>query len=180
MKKRNSAGVIALCGVLGALAVVVMLGGEIIPLATFCCPVLVMFMMIPVIHECGKKMAFVWYMAVSILSMILTFANPEATLIFVFLGYYPIVRRAFGRIRPRVLQVGCKLVFFNGSVAVVYSILIFLFRLDAILQEFQQTGTLLAVAMILLANVCFFLTEKVLDKFEVYYIVHLRKKFKFK
>lgn len=180
MKKRSSAGIVALCGVLGALAVVVMLGGEIVPLATFCCPVLVMFLMIPVIHECGKKMAFVWYAAVSLLSLILTFANPEATLIFVFLGYYPIIRRAFGKIKPKLLRIVCKLVFFNGSVAAVYCILIFLFRLDAILQEFQQTGMILGIAMVLLANVCFFLTENVLDKFEVYYIVRLRKKLKFK
>lgn len=180
MKKRNSAGVIALCGVLGALAIVAMLAGEIIPLATFCCPVLVMFMMIPVIHECGKKMAFVWYAAVCILSLILTFANPEATLIFVFLGYYPIVRRAFGRVKPQLLRIGCKLLFFNGSVAIVYCILIFLFQLDAVLQEFQQAGTILLTATVLLANACFFITEQVLDKFEVYYVVRLRKKLKFK
>lgn len=180
MKRRNSAGVVALCGLLGALAVVVMLAGEIIPLATFCCPVLVMFLMIPVLHECGRKMAFVWYAAVCVLSLMLTFANPEATLIFIFLGYYPIVRRAFGRIRPRLMQLVCKLLFFNGSVAVVYCILIFLFRLDAVLQEFRQTGTVLLIATVLLANACFFITEQVLDKFEVYYIVHLRKKLKFK
>lgn len=180
MQKRNAAGSVALCGVLGALAIVVLMGGELIPLATFCCPVLVMFMMVPIMRECGTKMALVWYAAVSILSLIFTSANPEAAMIFVAIGYYPAIRKYLDRIRPRVLSVVCKLAIFNGAVAVAYSVLIFLFRLDAILQEFRQTGLVLLVVTLLLANFCFFITEQVLKRFEVYYAVKLRKKLHFK
>lgn len=180
MRKRNSAGVVALCGVLGALAVVVMLGGELIPLATFCCPVLAMFMMVPVMQECGGKMALVWYAAVSILSLIFTSGNPEAAMIFVALGYYPVLRKYLERIRPRVLAVVCKLLIFNGAVAAAYAVLIYLLRLDAILEEFRQTGMVLLIVTLLLANFCFFLTEQVLKRFEVYYTVRLRKKLRIK
>lgn len=178
MKRRNSASIVALSGVLGALAVVVMLGGEIVPLATYCCPVIVMFLMIPILTECGKRMAFAWYVAVSLLCLMLTSANPEATMILIFLGYYPIVRRSFGRIQPMLLQLICKLTFFNLSGAAAYAVLIFLFRLDAILQEFREMGAIMFVIALVLANVSFFLCEQVLDRFEVYYIVHLRKKLK--
>ncbi len=174
MKKSNAAGNIALCGVLGALGVVALMAGEIIPLTSICSPVFVMFLMIPVIHECGKKMALGWYAAVAILGLLLTSANPEAAIIFLAFGYYPIVRRAFGRIRPKLLRIVCKLVFFNGSVCAVYAVLIFLFRLDAVLQQLQQTGKVILAATVILANACFFLVEAALDRFEVQYIVRLR------
>ena len=38
--RKTTAAQVALCGLLGALAVVIMLLGGIIPVATFCCPVL--------------------------------------------------------------------------------------------------------------------------------------------
>ena len=172
---RNAAGKVALCGVLGALAVVLMLAGEIIPFATFCCPVLVMFLLIPVMQECGRKMGWVWYVAVCLLSILFTMSNPEATLIFVFLGYYPLIRAYFARIRPAFFRTGVKLLYFNGAVALAYGLMIAVLKLDAVMQEFQESAAWMLVLMILLANVCFLLVERVLMGFEVLYIVKIRR-----
>lgn len=175
-QKRNAASQMALCGLLGALAVVVMLAGEIVPLATFCCPVIVMFLMVPVMQECGRKLALVWYVAVGLLSLMLTFSNPEATMIFLFLGYYPLLRAYLERLRPMVLRILVKLIYFNAMVAAAYGTMIFVLKLDAIAQEFQTSAKWLLIGTVLLANVCFFMVERVLKGFEVYYIVKLRRK----
>lgn len=180
MRKRNTAGIVALCGLLGALAIVIMLLGGWLPLFTFCCPVLVMFLMVPVMRECGDKWALVWYAVVCALSLILTLSNPEAATIFIFLGYYPVLRKYLDRIRLFPLRLACKLLIFNGAVALAYTLLIFLFRLEELLQEYRETGTVLLVVTILLANVCFFLADRSLVRFEVYYETKLRKKLKFK
>lgn len=180
MKRRSTAGVIALCGLLGALAIVIMLMAEIIPAATFCCPVLVLFLMIPVISECGGKWALVWYAAVSILSLVFTLANPEATLIYLFLGYYPLLRKYINRLPFLPLRLAVKLLLFNAAIAAAYSILLFVLKLPDLISDLQEAGKWMLLFGIVLANVCFFLTDYVLGRFEVYYAVKLRKKLKLK
>lgn len=170
----------ALSGVLGALAIVVMLAGEIIPIATFACPVLVMVMTVPVMQECGRRLGWVWYAAVCILSFLLTAANPEATLIYIFLGYYPLIRVYVERLKPMPVRLMAKLVWFNGSVAAAYGLMIFVLDMAEVAQEFADSALWMLVAMVLLANLCFFMVERVLKGFEVYYIVKLRKMLRFK
>lgn len=178
MKRRSLAGVVALCGLLGALAIVVMLMAELIPAATFCCPVIVLFLMIPVMTECGSKWSLVWYAAVCILSLILTFANPEATLVYIFLGYYPLLRKYINRISLLPLRLMLKLLLFNAAIAAAYAILLFVLQLPDLLSDFHSAGKWMLLLGILLANICFFLTDYVLGRFEVYYAVRLRRKLK--
>ena len=81
---------IALCGVSCALAVTLLLLGGILPLATFCAPMLAMTVLLPVRQECGTRMASAAYGAAAILALLLV-ADREAALIFVFFGWYPLV-----------------------------------------------------------------------------------------
>ena len=61
---------IALCGVSCALAVTLLLLGGILPLATFCAPMLAMAVLLPVRQECGTRMASAAYGAAAILALI--------------------------------------------------------------------------------------------------------------
>ena len=75
----------ALCGVLAALAVVLLSFGALIPFSTFCCPILAMLCMIPVVEEYGRKSALLFYGAVSVLALLLA-PDKEVALLFTFLG----------------------------------------------------------------------------------------------
>ena len=55
--RKTKTKVLALGAVLSALAVVVMMLGGLIPAATFCCPILAGFVLIPVLFEGGAAMA---------------------------------------------------------------------------------------------------------------------------
>ena len=93
----------ALCGVLAALAVSTMVLGGLFPAATYFCPVLACLMLVPVTQTCGRRIAWAWYGAVAILSCLLC-PDVEASALFVFLGYYPIVKGRLDRIRLRPLR----------------------------------------------------------------------------
>ena len=62
---------IALCGMFGALSVTIMLLGSLIPFATYMCPAIAAFFILPIVYEYKEKTSFMLYLAVSILSLIL-------------------------------------------------------------------------------------------------------------
>ena len=68
---RSKAYPIALGGMLAAAAVVLMSIGTIIPVATYAAPVLCMVLGRTVLKICGSRIAWAWYGAVAILSVLL-------------------------------------------------------------------------------------------------------------
>ena len=69
--KRTPAARIAFGGVLAALAVVIMSMGTLIPVATYVCPMLSALILQLVLKTCGQRIAWGWYGAVSLLSLLL-------------------------------------------------------------------------------------------------------------
>ena len=167
MKTGEKVKKLALSGVLCALGVVVMLFGGVIPIAVYCCPALAAMLLVPIDCECGTKYGLTAYAAVAVLSVLLV-ADKETAAVFVFLGYYPIVKKFFDRI---VL----KLLLFNVSAVVLYVLLIFVFNMTALVEEFRTTGTLLLIATLVLGNVAFILLDFCLARLRILYFVKLRK-----
>ena len=92
---------IALCGVLGALSVVLLLVGAALQIGTYAAPMLAAFLLIPVLDEYGPKYALLLYATVSVLSVLLV---PELELAFFYvfvIGYYPVLRQQLARIKVR-------------------------------------------------------------------------------
>ena len=150
----------ALGGVLAALAVVVMSMGTLIPVATYVCPMICCLILQLILKICGKKTAWSWYGAVSILSLLMA-PDKEAAAVFLALGYYPILKPKFDRKRGKHFW---KLLFFNAVTLATYWLLMHIFGFDQITAEFSEMGLLLTVAMLLLGNVTFFLLDKLLEK----------------
>lgn len=113
----------AYCGMAAALCVALMLLGTIIPIAMFIAPAVASFLIATVCMECGITMAWTAYAAVSLLGLLFV-PDKEIALIFtVLLGYYPLVKPRFDRIRPRALQLVCKLLLCNAAVLAMYGLL---------------------------------------------------------
>lgn len=158
--KRNSAYAVALGGVLAALGVVVMCLGTLIPVATFLCPMVCMILAQVVMKTCGGKMGWAWYGAVAVLSLLLS-PDKEAAAVFAALGYYPMVKP---RLEKRKLPWLWKGLLFNAVILALYWLLIHLFGLDALAEEFAEAGRVMTVVMLILGNVTFFLLDRVLSK----------------
>lgn len=159
--RRNYARVIALGGMMAALAVVVMSLGGLIPVATFVCPMICMILQSFVYRFCGKRIGWAWYGAVSILSLLLG-PDKEAAAVFVFLGFYPLVKPKMDAARLPWLW---KALLFNASILLMYWILIHLFGMAQIAAEYQELGIIMTMIMLVLGNVTFFLLDKVLTRF---------------
>ena len=158
--KRNSAQKIALGGLMAALAIVIMCLGGLIPFATFVCPMLCCMITKVVLSVCGKRIAWAWYGAVAILSVLMA-PDKEAAAVFVFLGYYPIVKPWMDKQRLSWLWKG---LLFNCAILLMYWLLIHILGLSEIANDYEEAGTVLTVVMLLLGNVTFFMLDLVLGR----------------
>lgn len=165
----------ALTGMLCALAVVIMMMGGLIPLATFCCPAFAGLVLIPIFVECGERLSWGAYAAIALLSLMLC-PDKEAAALFVFLGYYPILKWRLEQIRRRALRIISKLAIFNIAVGLAYALLIFLFRMDAILNEYREMGMILTAACLVLGNITLLLYDRLLGIWTAIYVNRLRNK----
>ena len=156
--RNNSAKNPALCGVTAALAVVIMCLGGIIPVATYICPMLCALLLALVVPIAGKRLGWVWYGAVSILSLLLG-PDKEAAGVFLFLGYYPIVKPWLDQ---RKLSFLWKLVLFNSSILILYALMIYVLGLDGVAEDFKTAGVVMTVITLILGNVCLFLLDMLL------------------
>ena len=146
---------------MAALATVIMSLGGLIPVATFTCPMFCMLLLAFVTRMCGRRIGWAWYGAVSVLSLLLG-PDKEAAAVFVFLGFYPIVKPKLDRMKLGLLL---KAVLFNGLILVMYALLIRLFGMNQIAEEYRELGTVMTVVMLVLGNVTFFLLDRVLARF---------------
>ncbi len=165
----------ALTGMLCALAVVIMMLGGLVPLATFCCPALAGLMLIPIFVECGERMSWCAYVAIAALSLILC-PDKEAALLLAFIGYYPILRWRLDQIRGGALRVLAKLAVFNLAVVAMYALSILVLRMDQILAEYREMGIALTAACLLIGNVTLLLYDRLIKVMTALYVNRLRDK----
>ena len=148
----------AYCGMAAALCVALMLLGAVIPIAMFIAPALAGFLIATVCVECGRTMALTAYAAVSLLALLFV-PDKEVALIFVFLlGYYPLAKPRFDRIRPAVLRCVCKLLLCNAAVLAMYG-----------LQELRTTAWIVTLSTLAMGNVAFLLYDRALHNLLMLY-----------
>lgn len=165
---------IALGGVLTALATAILLLGGVLPIATYCAPMLAMLALLPVQEEFGVKTAGTAYAAVSLLALGLA-ADKEMAAVYLFFGYYPLLKPGFDRIRLRGTRILAKLGYFNAAAAALYAVLIRLFAMDAVVREFHSLSGVFLLALALLGNAAFLTLDLALGQTKILWNVKLRK-----
>ena len=157
----------ALCGMLAALSVAILVLGGLIPLATFTCPFLAMLCLIPVLCDYGAGTAFLLYTAAAVLAILLC-PDKEVALLYTFLSWYPCVRARLERV-PRPVRWVVKCALFTGAMLVMYGLILFLVRLDAVADEFALYTAAMEVALLVMGNVTFLIFDRVLARMSVLY-----------
>ncbi len=168
---------LALTGMFCALAVCVMMLGNLIPLATFCCPALAGLMLIPVFTEYGEKTSLCAYVAIALLSLILS-PDKESALLFLFLGYYPVLRWRVDQIRSAPLRVVAKLAAVNLAAALTYLCGVYVLGLSQIAAEYREMGLVMGIASLVIANITMLIYDRLLVIMTGVYVNRLRGKFK--
>ena len=162
--RNSSAKVIAFGGVFAAVAMVIMNLGGLIPVATYVCPMLCMLILAFVCEMCGNRIGWAWYGAVAMLSVLMA-PDKEAAAVFAFLGFYPIVKPRFDRMRFKLIP---KLALFNVLILAMYALLLRVLGMDQIAAEFAEMGKFLTIVMLLMGNLIFFLLDFALSRFARY------------
>lgn len=159
--RNGSAKRTAFGGMMAAVATVIMCLGGLIPVATYVCPMLCTLVLALVLRVCGVRIAWAWYAVVALLSLLMA-PDREGAAVFLFLGYYPILKPCLDRTKAKWLWKG---LLFNGAVTVMYALMIFLFGVAQLAMEFRKAGTWLLLLMLLAGNLTFFLLDRVLSRF---------------
>ena len=165
---------IALCGLLCALALVVMLMGGIIPVATFCAPVLAMVALLPVLAEFGARYAAAAYGAVSVLALLLV-PDIETALVYVFFGWYPLLRPRIAALPSAPVRLVCRLAVCNGVVFLLYGVVISLLGLTSVAEELGSGW--FTLVLLVMANVVFLLLDRALGNLTRLWQRKLRRRF---
>ena len=169
--RKSKSWSMAYCGMAAALCIALMLLGTIIPIAMFIAPAVAGFLIATVCVECGRTMAWTAYAAVSLLGLLFV-PDKEIALIFtVLLGYYPLVKPRFDRIRPGLLQIGCKLLLCNGAVLAMYGLLLVLVPAGSVAQELRTTALAMSLVTLAMGNVAFVLYDRALHNMLLLYKV---------
>lgn len=158
-----------------ALALGIMFLG-IVPFATFVAPAAASLCVMFFVIEFSKKMAFAIYFIISVLSLLLV---PEKEVVFLFIcvfGYYPILKAVFEKHFNRLPGMMLKLLCFNVAVVSMYLLLINVFVVAAIKDEFAAYTTGLLIALLVLGNIVFLVYDYALTRLVSGYVNGLRQK----
>lgn len=159
MKRNTQASQMAFGGVMAALALVIMCLGGMIPFATFVCPMICMLILQMVVACCGQRTGWAWYGAVAILALLLG-PDKEAAAVFLFLGYYPMLKPKFEKMKFAWVW---KLLFFNIAIGVMYFILLHIVGIDQVVQDYEEMGKILTAVMLVMGNAIFFMLDVILS-----------------
>lgn len=158
---RTSAKQVALGGMLTAVAVVIMCLGSMIPVNTYVCPVLCILLTRPVLQQCGRKIGWCYYMAVGILGLVMA-PDKEAAVVYVFLGYYPMLRPWLERIPAKVIRTAAKLTLFTIAGVAAYWLLLSVMGLESLRSEFEGIGLAGMALLVAVWDLLFLMTDRLL------------------
>ena len=165
----------AFCGMAAALSVALMLLGGVVPVATYAVPMICSLPLLFVLLEFDARAAWITYLSVALLSLMLGF-DKEAAFFYLFVGYYPIVKGKLDRIRPAWARLLAKIGLFTASIAAMYALIFYVLRLDQVLADYQDMTRWMTALMLILGNVIMVMYDFVLARFAFLYVKRLRPK----
>ena len=166
------------CGLMAALSVVLMLSGGLIPIATYCVPMMAGILLLPIMIEHGKKSAWTTSAAVSRIVLLLGI-DKEAAAFYLFFGCYPLIKCEIDRIRNKLFRFLIKLFVFNIALLAMYALLGIILNMDALVQEFLVMGPWLLLLFVLFFNLCLFLLDRLLVPLIMLYVHRIRPRLRF-
>ena len=156
---------LALCGVMTALSVVLMLFEGLFPIASVAIPALAGCLLVPVTAHAGLSWAFGAYGASGVLCLLLAPDREAALIYLLFFGYYPALFAVLSRIRNKAARWAGKLVLFNA--AAIGEALLAISVLGIPAEEFTSipfVGVYGPAVLLALANLVFVVYDRALGQ----------------
>lgn len=156
---------VALGGIVAALCIVIMFLTGVLPALYIAAPMAAGLLMIILVEEVSVGWAWLTYLAVSLLSLIVTFDKEAALMFILFFGYYPMLRLNLEKIRAKTLKTLCKYAVFNLFLALDFVMTVYVLGLPT----FEDTGPVMFVLLLLGFNLIFHFYDRVLSRMRWFY-----------
>ena len=161
--KRNISYRVALGGIVSAFSLMCMFLTGVFPLLYLVLAMLSGELLLIVVMEVSTQWGWLTYLAVSLLSVFVTF-DKEAALIFIlFFGSYPLLHGLLGHIRWRIVRLPLKLLLFNVCMLLYYYITVYVLGLAELMESLEEYGRYAGAVILLLLNPFFLLYDYTLD-----------------
>lgn len=166
---------IALCGIISALSLALMMCTSLVPIGTYAFPCFAGIFISAIVIEYGCKWAVGVYFVVAIMSLFFA-GDKEAVIYFISIfGYYPILKGVIeGKIKSKPVQYVLKLALFNLAATISFFIGSFLLSIPS--EEYTLFGIYMPLAFLLFGNLFFIIYDYAVTVFIFQYVTRLRNK----
>ena len=175
-QKPHISYIVSLCGIMCGLALAMMFFLSMVPSFEYISPAVAGVLIWVVRERLGIKYGLVSYFAVGLLGILFT-PNYEASMMFIFLlGYYPIIRQYIMKIKLGALRWAAKLGVYAAGAVSCYLLLIYLFNMKQLLEEFGEWGKYGSLVILGIGAVAFVAYDVFLGLFFPFYEKMLKPK----
>ncbi len=174
---RKGSFAVALCALMAALGTVIMALGGLIPIATYCSPMIAGVLLLPVMSELGNRWAVMTWLVTALLSLLLSI-DREAAFLYLFIGYYPILRPYLDAVHSKVVRFLLKLGFFTLALGVMYALMLWVLQLGEVLEEFGEFTLWMNIAFFAALVGVMMIFDTALARLHLYWLVKLRPRLK--
>lgn len=167
----------ALCGIVAALAVVIMMITYVSPVLVYTAPPFAGLILLLIVNEVGFSRAVGTYFAVSLLSLFLIADKEAATFFTCFFGFYPILRIFLDKkIKFKSVKWIIKVLVFNLSLLSSVCVSMYIFNIDY--SDFTDGGKYMTYLFFIMMNIVFVLFDFLIAKLQILYFLRLQKRFR--
>lgn len=164
----------AICGLMTALSVVLMMLTTLIPVFMYVIPIVTGLLVLFTENVSNKKWGAGVYFSTAVLSLLLITDKEAALTYALFFGYYPLIKDIIERL-PRLISWISKLFIFNMAAVGIGVISFYVFGVSG--DEYNEFGKYTIPILLIMANVAFVLYDFCLTK-NRFLLTHISDKFK--
>lgn len=151
----------AVCGLMIALSVVLMMLTTLVPVFMYVIPIVTGLLVLFISDFADKKWGAGVYFATAILSVLLITDKEAALTYALFFGYYPLIKDVIDKL-PKAFAWMLKFVIFNAAAVGIGLISFYLFGVSG--EEYNEFGKYTIPILLLMANIAFVLYDFCLTK----------------
>ena len=151
----------AVCGLMIALSVVLMMLTTLVPVFMYVIPIVTGLLVLFVADISDKKWGAGVYFSTAFLSLLLITDKEAALTYALFFGYYPLIKDIIEKL-PKALAWLLKLALFNAAAVGIGVISFYLFGVSG--EEYNEFGKYTIPILLIMANVAFILYDFCLTK----------------
>lgn len=167
----------ALCGIVSALAVVIMLSTYLSPFLVYTAPAFAGLLLLLILYEIGYAWAIGTYFTISLLSVFVIADKESAVFFTMFFGFYPIFAHFINiKIRKKLFSFILKFAVFNISCFV--SVTVCMFVLGVGFEDIMGEGAGFTAVFMLLLNALFIVYDVLIIRLQLLYTKKIQKRFR--